>query len=135
MKRKSKYLQGFWAMLCSVMAEYSSDITDAARDLPRKKNTKDSIGYISQSDKVINEKVGKHRCAIFAALTSETFVHQFPQMKEVMELPHSEMEKTVIFMIGIGLNPYDVSKMLITDKRTIITIKSRRKEDIQKIFH
>ena len=56
-------------------------------------------------------------------------------MKEVMELPHSEMEKTVIFMIGIGLNPYDVSKMLITDKRTIITIKSRRKEDIQKIFH
>ena len=134
MKQKSKYLLEFWARLCSVMAEYSSEITDAARKLPRKKDTKDPVRYITQSDKVINEKVDKHRGAIYNALTSDPMVHQYPIIKKIIDLPYSDMDKTVIFMIGIGLNPYDVAKMLISDKRTIMTIRSRRKKDINAIF-
>ena len=37
-------------------------------------------------------------------------------------------------MIGIGLEPNETAKMLLTDKRTIMTLRSKRKKDILKIF-
>ena len=44
------------------------------------------------------------------------------------------MEKCIIFMIGIGLEPNEAARMLLSDKRTVMTIKSKRKKDILKIF-
>jgi hypothetical protein len=37
-------------------------------------------------------------------------------------------------MIGIGLEPNETAKMLLTDKRTIMTLRSKRKKAIQQIF-
>ena len=37
-------------------------------------------------------------------------------------------------MIGIGLEPNETARMLLSDKRTVMTIRSKRKKDILKIF-
>ena len=37
-------------------------------------------------------------------------------------------------MIGIGLEPNEVARMLLSDKRTIMIIRSKRKKDNLQIF-
>lgn len=134
MKSRNKGLREFWATLCIVMTEYSSDITDAARKMPRTKDTKDSVAYQSYSDELINDKIKEHRHSIYMALTSETLMKMFPQMKKIKDLPYSELEKCIILMTGIGINPYNISKILISGKKTVINTKSKRKKDILMLF-
>ena len=55
-------------------------------------------------------------------------------MGKVDDLPYTALEKCIIFMIGIGLEPNETARMLLSDKRTVMTIKSKRKKDILKIF-
>lgn len=116
------------------MAEYSSDITDTARKLPRERNTKDTTAYQSYSDEVIDDKIGLYREKIYSVLTSEEFIRSYPKMGRVDDLPCTALEKCIIFMIGIGLEPNETARMLLSDKRTVMTIKSKRKKDILKIF-
>lgn len=68
------------------------------------------------------------------ALTSETLMKMFPQMKKIKDLPYSELEKCIILMTGIGINPYNISKILISGKKTVINTKSKRKKDILMLF-
>lgn len=62
------------------------------------------------------------------------FIRHYPKMRKVAELPYTPFDKCIIFMIGIGLEPNETAKMLLTDKRTVMTIKSKRKKAIQQIF-
>ena len=133
-KSRNRHLLEFRAILCSVMAEYSSDITDTARKLPRERNTKDTTAYQSYSDEVIDDKIGLYREKIYSVLTSEEFIRSYPKMGKVDDLPYTALEKCIIFMIGIGLEPNETARMLLSDKRTVMTIKSKRKKDILKIF-
>ena len=134
MKSRNRHLLEFRATLCSVMTEYSSDITDTARKLPRERNTKDTTAYQSYSDEVIDDKIGRYRKKIYSVLTSDEFIRQYPKMRRVADLPYTSLEKCIIFMIGIGLEPNEVARMLLSDKRSILTIRSKRKKDILKIF-
>ena len=133
-KSRNRHLLEFRATLCSVMTEYFSDITETARRLPRERNTKETTAYQSYSDEVFDDKIGRYREKIYRALTSDEFVRQYPKMERLADLPYTSLEKCIIFMIGIGLEPNEVAKMLLSDKRTIMTIRSKRKKDILKIF-
>ena len=134
MKKRNKNLLELRGMLCSIMAEYSSEITAAARKLPLKKDVKTASEYRSYSDEIINRKISQYRDKIYDALVAEDFRKMYPKMNKVAALPHSSMDKCIIFMIGMGLEPNEMARMLISDKRTIMTIRSKRKEDIQSIF-
>ena len=134
MKSRNKKLLEFRATLCSVMTDYFSDIMETARNLPRERNTQDTVAYQSYSDGVFDDKTGLYRDSIYVALTSDEFIRHYPKMRKVAELPYPPFDKCIIFMIGIGLEPNETAKMLLTDKRTIMTLRSKRKKDIQKIF-
>ena len=62
------------------------------------------------------------------------FIRHYPKMRKVADLPYPPFDKCIIFMIGIGLEPNETAKMLLTDKRTVMTIKSKRKKAIKQIF-
>ena len=134
MKSRNKKLLEFRATLCSVMTDYFSDIMETARNLPRERNTQDTVAYQSYSDGVFDDKTGLYRDSIYVALTSDEFIRHYPKMRKVADLPYPPFDKCIIFMIGIGLEPNETAKMLLTDKRTIMTLRSKRKKDIQKIF-
>ena len=134
MKSRNKKLLEFRATLCSVMTDYFSDIMETARNLPRERNTQDTVAYQSYSDGVFDDKTGLYRDSIYVALTSDEFIRHYPKMRKVADLPYPPFDTCIIFMIGIGLEPNETAKMLLTDKRTIMTLRSKRKKDIQKIF-
>lgn len=133
-KSKEKYLLYFWAALFPVMSEYSSDITDTARILPRKENTKDSAGYISKLDENINERVKKLRNKIYATITTEEFCCIYPEMRKIIKLPHTDFKKIIIFMAGMGICQNLIKSTLISSDDSIRNLLIHLDKDIKSIF-
>lgn len=130
MKGGSKYLPEILAMLSTVIADYAKAITDTAYYLPRKRNTSDGVAYVSYSDKTIKNLKSKLREDIFTILSSSKSIRKFPKMKQVIKLEGSNFEKEVIFLISLGIDPDDVASILQTNRSSITSIRSKRKEDI-----
>lgn len=134
MKGGNKYLPEILAMLSTVIADYAKAITDTAYYLPRKRNTSDEAGYLSYSDKAIRQLKTRLREDIFTILSSAKFVRRFPKMKQIIKIEGSAFEKEVILLTGLGIDPDDVASLLQTNRSSITSIRSKRKEDIDMIF-
>lgn len=133
-KSKEKYLLYFWATLFPVMAEYSSDITDTARKLPRKEDTTDSAGYISKSDENINGRVRKLRNKIYATISTKEFCCIYPEMRKIIKLPHTDFKKIIIFMAGMEIGQDAIRHTLISSDDSIRNLLIQLDKDIKSVF-
>ena len=131
MDRVQKYMLEFKAMLCPVVSRSLSDIARITRKLPRVHNTKDNKAYLSRSDETHRFLIENHRNKVYLAATSYRVVAHIPFIEEVDSLDRTEYDKLVIIMVVLGISVSEIADMLITDGRTILTIKSRVRDDIE----
>lgn len=134
MECTGKYLLEFRALLCPVVSESLSDITRISRSLPRKNRTGNETAYLSRSDETHHFLKENHRHRIYLTLISYKFVEKIPLIKDVDVLDRTEYEKMVILMVVVGMGAKEIADILLTDIRTVNTLKSRRKADISDII-
>lgn len=130
MECATAHIGEFKAMLCPVVTESMSDIARIFRNFPKKNFVNDDAAYNSRSDETHRYLKNNHRHILYLTLISYGFIEKFPFIRQVDELDVSEYDKLVIIMAVIGLPSKEISNMLLSDIRSVNTIRCRRKDII-----
>ena len=129
----SRHMLKFKALLCPVVTESMSDIARITCNFPKKNYTKDKVAYQSRSDETHLYLKRHHRHIIYLTIVSYRFVEILPFIREADALPFTEYDKTIIIMAVIGMTNKEIADMLMTDVRSIKTIRNRRQDTIEKM--
>ena len=123
----------FKAMLCLAVAEAHSDMVKTAYNLPRIKDSTDSIAYISHSDEVVKRHTKRFWHLLYLTITSYDFVDRFTFIKNIINLQCSEFDKLVILLNISGFSSKEAAFILASEPGSISSICNRRKDEIKKI--
>ena len=131
MECAASHIREFEAMLCPVVSESMSDIARISRNFPKKNFVNDDAAYNSRSDETHKYLRNNHRQLLYLTLISYCFIEKFPFIRQIDGLNISEYDKLVIIMAIVGLPSKEISNMLLSDIRSVNTIRYRRKEIIE----
>lgn len=127
MECATAHIREFKAMLCPVVAESMSDIARISRNFPKKNFVNDDAAYKSRSDETHRYLKNNHRHLLYLTLISYGFIEKFPFIRQVDVMDASEYDKLIIIMAAVGLPSKEISDMLLSDIRSVNTIRCRRK--------
>lgn len=130
----SAHMLEFKAMLCPVVTESISDIARVTSIFSQKHYSKDEAAYISRSKETNKYLKQQHRNITYLTVISYRFVEKFPFIKEVDVLEMSSFDKLIVIMTVFGLSAKEISGFLMTDIRSVNSIRYRRK-DVIEAFH
>lgn len=130
----SKYLLVFKAMLCIAVSHAHADIVRTAYNLPRIKDSSDSKAYLVYSDETVRQHTFRYRHQLYLQITSYDFVNAVPLVRHVDRLSCSEYDKMVILMTVVGLDIKEIADVLLSQSRSISTIRNRHKSKINTLM-
>ena len=133
MECATAHIAEFKAMLCPVVTESMSDIARISRNFPKKNFVSDDAAYNSRSDETHRYLKNNHRHLLYLTLISYSFIEKFPFIRHVDVMNVSEYDKLIIIMAAVGLPNKEVSNILLSDIRSVNTIRCRRKEIINRV--
>lgn len=130
---KINYLSAL-ASLLPVVSETLSEISRLPAAALSPDDYKNYTAYKANVDKKVREITEKHRQKIFDTIFSVEFVGRYPVLKKVLKLPVSELNRSVIFLAGIGCTTQQISDILQSDRHSVSTMRSSNRKNIADIF-
>lgn len=92
--------------------------------ISRKINPQCPNDFIICIDLLLKEHEEKTRRKIYEVMCSEGFLKEFPEFRSIMKLGLSEFKQTVLFILALNINIDDISKILLSNRESIMTVRS-----------
>ncbi|MBR5013303.1 MAG: hypothetical protein IKY16_07770 [Bacteroidales bacterium] len=129
---KSSVPEFLQVLLFPVSIDYMSKVTQEVSDVTSGPSVKNV--YKAEVAKMIRNAKKKLRENIYDVFMSKKVIRKYPLMKKVAPLDGSEFQKCIIIMAGIDIEVEEISNILQAGEDSILTQRSKRREDIERIF-
>ena len=80
--------------------------------------------FIISIDLLLKEQEDMTRRKIYGVMCSDDFLQKFPEFRNIMKLELSDFRRTVLFMLTLGMSVEDISKILLSNRESIMTVRS-----------
>lgn len=122
------------AALSSIVSKTLSEIKGLSISVLSPSHYQDYPAYKSAMEERIRLVTDSHRKKVFETICSDNLCRKYPVMKKIIKLPCSDMTKCIIFLAGIGCTTTEISNILMSEKHSISTMRSKCRNYIADIF-